>query len=77
VRGLVPFTAQTRMSGMDLPTAAASARAPGDSVRVGEAQGGHGAAGAAPIVEQVSNDGATPLVVVDRTAGGPAGGCSV
>jgi len=69
---LVPFTAQTRMSGVDLP-AAGDGRA-GRSIRKGAAESvkawvvANGAAipdDLAPIVEQIATGGGTPLVVAD------------
>jgi len=74
---LVPFTAQTRMSGMDFPaTGGAPARqvrkGAGDSVRrIVEEEGGVVPLELGPIVEQVSSDGATPLVVFERRDGSP------
>ncbi len=64
---LVPFTAQTRMSGLDLADGRAVRKGAADSVRrfVVE-QGGTVPLELGPIVDQVSNDGATPLVVVDK-----------
>ncbi len=64
---LVPFTAQTRMSGIDLPEGRSVRKGAADSVRrfVGE-QGGAIPIELSPIVEEVSNAGATPLVVIDR-----------
>ncbi len=68
---MVPFTAQTRMSGMDFPAtpdrpARTVRKGAGDSVRrfVTE-QGGEMPLELGPIVESVSKDGATPLVVID------------
>ena len=75
---LVPFTAQTRMSGMDFPTAGPGR--PGRVVRKGagdavrrwvEAEGGQPPMELGAIVESVSSDGATPLVVVDRVGDQP------
>ena len=72
---MVPFTAQTRMSGMDFPS---SDGIPARSVRKGaaesvrhmvEAEGGTVPLELGPLVEQVSRDGATPLVVTDRRDG--------
>ncbi|HMJ78748.1 MAG TPA: potassium-transporting ATPase subunit KdpB, partial [Iamia sp.] len=61
----VPFTAQTRMSGVDVGTRRLRKGA-GDAVRAWVAeQGGRVPADLAPIVERVSTDGATPLVVAD------------
>jgi K+-transporting ATPase ATPase B chain len=74
---LVPFTAQTRVSGMDFP---AVGDEPGRQVRKGaaetvrqivEAAGGTVPIEVLPLVEMVSRDGATPLVVTDRRDGEP------
>ncbi len=68
---LVPFTAQTRMSGMDLTSGRLVRKGAADSVRrFVEAEGGVVPLELLPIVEQVSRDGATPLVVIDKA--GPA-----
>ncbi len=67
---LVPFTAQTRMSGMDLVDGRSVRKGAADSVRrFIEAEGGSVPLELGPIVERVSNDGATPLVVIDRRPG--------
>ena len=72
---LVPFTAQTRMSGMDFPaidgTPARSVRkGAAESVRrMVEVEGGTVPLELGPLVEGVSRDGATPLVVTDRRDG--------
>ncbi len=67
----VPFTAQTRMSGIDF---AAQGDRPARSIRKGaaasvkawvEAQGGEYPAGVAAAVERVSKEGGTPLVVAE------------
>ncbi|MFT3852909.1 MAG: potassium-transporting ATPase subunit KdpB [Ilumatobacteraceae bacterium] len=70
---LVPFTAQTRMSGMDLSDGRQVRKGAADSVRrfveaeaEAEAEGGRVPLELLPIVEQVSREGATPLVVIDR-----------
>jgi potassium-transporting ATPase ATP-binding subunit len=72
---MVPFTAQTRMSGMDFPAKN------GDRVRqvrkgaavtverMVEAEGGTVPLEVLPMVEQIAKEGATPLVVSDRWAG--------
>jgi potassium-transporting ATPase ATP-binding subunit len=69
---LVPFTAQTRMSGMDFPALDGQ---PPRSVRKGAAESVRqmvaAAGGTVPLelgalVEGVSRDGATPLVVTDQ-----------
>jgi K+-transporting ATPase ATPase B chain len=70
---LVPFTAQTRMSGMDLSDGRSVRKGAADSVRrFVESQGGIVPLEIGPIADQVSRDGATPLVVVDRAAGAVA-----
>ena len=67
---LVPFTAQTRMSGMDLSDGRTVRKGAADSVRrFVVAEGGLVPLELTPIVEQVSNEGATPLVVIDRRPG--------
>jgi potassium-transporting ATPase ATP-binding subunit len=67
---LVPFTAQTRMSGMDMSNGRHVRKGAADSVRrFVEAEGGSFPLEVLPVVEQVSKDGATPLVVIDRPAG--------
>jgi len=67
---LVPFTAQTRMSGMDLSNGRSIRKGASESVRrFVEAEGGTFPLEVLPIVEQVSKDGATPLVVIDRAVG--------
>ncbi len=64
---LVPFTAQTRMSGMDLTSGRLVRKGAADSVRrFVETEGGLVPLELLPIVEQVSRDGATPLVVIDK-----------
>jgi potassium-transporting ATPase ATP-binding subunit len=71
---LVPFTAQTRMSGLDID---------GTSVRKGAAdavrawvlqQGGKGPDDLAPLVEGVATAGGTPLVVAEARMDGVRGG---
>jgi potassium-transporting ATPase ATP-binding subunit len=71
---LVPFTAQTRMSGLDVD---------GTSVRKGAAdsvrrwvieQGGKAPDDMIPLVEGVATAGGTPLVVAEATAGNGADG---
>ncbi len=69
---MVPFTAQTRMSGMDLPTGRRVRKGAADSVRrFVTAEGGRVPGDLAEIVEAVSRSGATPLVVIDQIDGGP------
>jgi potassium-transporting ATPase ATP-binding subunit len=69
---LVPFTAQTRMSGMDFADGQSVRKGAADSVRrmVAE-EGGDVPIELAPIVEGISRDGATPLVVMDRVGAAP------
>ncbi len=68
---LVPFTAQTRMSGMDFPAmggrpARSVRKGAGDSVRRFVIDGGGTVPlELGPITDGVSRDGATPLVVID------------
>ena len=69
---LVPFTAQTRMSGVDLP-ARAVRKGAADSVRRWVEEGG----GSFPAqlndtVDRIASQGGTPLVVADRANGSPA-----
>jgi K+-transporting ATPase ATPase B chain len=67
---LVPFTAQTRMSGMDLTSGRQVRKGAADSVRrFVETEGGTVPLEMLPIVESVSKAGATPLVVIDKAAG--------
>ncbi|MEO5841894.1 MAG: potassium-transporting ATPase subunit KdpB [Acidimicrobiales bacterium] len=70
---MVPFTAQTRTSGMDYPDGRSVRKGAADSVRrlVSDA-GGQVPIELAPIVEQVSRDGATPLVVIDKAGAADA-----
>jgi K+-transporting ATPase ATPase B chain len=74
----VAFTAQTRMSGVDLAVAGAQ---PAREVRKGAAasvtgwitgNGGKVAPQLAEIVDRISTSGGTPLVVAERTIGRPA-----
>ena len=68
---LVPFTAQTRMSGMDLPDGRRVRKGAADSVRrFVTQQGGTVPLELLPIVDGVSKEGATPLVVIDQQPGG-------
>jgi potassium-transporting ATPase ATP-binding subunit len=71
---LVPFTAQTRMSGIDLPPdgdghpARSIRKGAADSVRAwAEGRGGTIPGDLAPIVEQIATGGGTPLVVAEDT----------
>ncbi|MBC7549350.1 MAG: potassium-transporting ATPase subunit KdpB, partial [Cellulomonas sp.] len=81
---LVPFTARTRMSGLDLPAAGAhdddhvtgvrhirkgAAAAVSAWVR---STGGHTGPDTAEIVDAISSSGGTPLVVAEQLGSGPA-----
>ena len=67
---LVPFTAQTRMSGMDLSDGRTVRKGAADSVRrFVQDEGVTVPLELLPIVEDVSKAGATPLVVIDRRPG--------
>jgi K+-transporting ATPase ATPase B chain len=69
---LVPFTAQTRMSGMEFANGRSVRKGAADSVRqLVIAEGGHVPIELAPIVDGISRDGATPLVVIDRLGAEP------
>ena len=66
----VPFTAQTRMSGIDLPDGTQLRKGAGSAVAAWvAAEGGSTASDLEPIVERVSSLGATPLVVASRAPG--------
>jgi len=68
---LVPFTAQTRMSGMDFVNGRSVRKGAADSVRtLVIEEGGAVPIELAPIVEGISRDGATPLAVIDRVGTG-------
>ena len=65
---LVPFTAQTRMSGLDFPDGRHVRKGATDSVRRWvEEQGGHIPPELTEHVATISNAGGTPLVVADGT----------
>jgi potassium-transporting ATPase ATP-binding subunit len=61
----VPFTAHTRMSGVDLHGREIRKGATDAIVRLIEQKGGHFPAEVRAIVEEVAKQGATPLVVAD------------
>jgi K+-transporting ATPase ATPase B chain len=70
---LVPFTAQTRMSGMDFADGRSVRKGAGEQVRqLVRDEGGTVPIELAPIVEGISRDGATPLVVLDRRGSEPS-----
>ncbi len=63
---LVPFTAQTRMSGLDLPDGRKIRKGATDSVRAWiESRGGSAPPELLAHVHDISNGGGTPLVVAD------------
>ena len=67
---LVPFTAQTRMSGMDFADGRRIRKGAADSVRRMVIEAGGDVPGElGDIVERVAKDGATPLTVVAWTEG--------
>ncbi len=67
---MVPFTAQTRMSGMDFSNGRQVRKGATDSVKRYCAElGGEVPLELTPITDSVSRDGATPLVVIDQTPG--------
>jgi potassium-transporting ATPase ATP-binding subunit len=74
---MVPFTAQTRMSGMDFPAtdgdrARQVRKGAAETVeRMVESEGGTVPLEVLPMVEQIAKEGATPLVVSDQRAGEP------
>src|SRR5262249_56882178 len=68
----VPFTAQTRMSGVDLDGRQVRKGAADAINRFLSGNGGAAAPELAPIVERISRAGGTPLVVAERTR--PLGG---
>ena len=64
----VPFTAQTRMSGIDLPDGRQIRKgAPDAVVRYIQRQGGNVPKDLQAIVDRVASEGATPLVVTEAT----------
>lgn len=66
----VPFTAQTRMSGVDLGDGTQLRKGAGSAVVAWvAAEGGTPPHDLAPLVDGVSGEGATPLVVARRTSG--------
>jgi potassium-transporting ATPase ATP-binding subunit len=69
---LVPFTAQTRMSGMDFADGRSVRKGAGEQVRqLVREEGGQVPIELASIVDGISRDGATPLVVMDRFGSAP------
>ncbi len=76
----VPFTAQTRMSGVDLPAGAlgrALRKGAGDAIRRHvEARGGRWPAEVQAAADEVARRGSTPLVVCDGEGPGSGGEAS-
>ena len=64
---LVPFTAQTRMSGIEWHNRSIRKGAADAVVRWVEERGGHVPSDLAPIVEGIAQGGGTPLVVAEGT----------
>jgi K+-transporting ATPase ATPase B chain len=68
---LVPFTAQTRMSGLDLADGTQLRKGAGSAIAAWvHAEGGTDVHGLEEIIDGVSAAGATPLVVATRAPGG-------
>jgi potassium-transporting ATPase ATP-binding subunit len=64
----VPFTAQTRMSGVDMPDGVKIRKGAPDAIlRYVEAGGGAAPTQLAGIIAKIGNRGATPLVVAENT----------
>jgi K+-transporting ATPase ATPase B chain len=69
---LVPFTAQTRMSGMDFADGRSVRKGAAEAVRrLAESQGATVPIELGAIVDTIARDGATPLVVMSRTGTAP------
>jgi K+-transporting ATPase ATPase B chain len=68
----VPFTAQTRMSGVDLGDRQVRKGAAAAVMKWVRENGGHPTERVGEIVDLVSGTGGTPLVVAERVAGQPA-----
>jgi K+-transporting ATPase ATPase B chain len=68
----VPFTAQTRMSGVDVGGREVRKGAAGSCLRWVRDNGGTEPADIGSIVDAISASGGTPLVVADRQVGSPA-----
>jgi K+-transporting ATPase ATPase B chain len=69
---IVPFTAQTRMSGLDLPDGSQIRKGAGSAVLAWVEESGRAASSTAAQldeqIERISNDGGTPLVVATKAA---------
>ena len=68
----VPFTAQTRMSGVDVGDREVRKGAAGSVIQWVRDHGGNPPADVGQIVDGISASGGTPLVVAERVAGDPA-----
>ncbi len=68
----VPFTAQTRMSGVDVDGREVRKGAAGSVVQWVRENGGNPPADVGQIVDGISASGGTPLVVAERVVGEPA-----
>ncbi|MEV4708650.1 potassium-transporting ATPase subunit KdpB [Actinoplanes sp. NPDC049316] len=68
----VPFTAQTRMSGVDLPGRQIRKGAAAAVMKWVRQNGGHPTEAVGEIVDTVSGTGGTPLVVAEQLDGQPA-----
>jgi K+-transporting ATPase ATPase B chain len=68
----VPFTAQTRMSGVDLPGRRVRKGAAAAVMKWVRENGGHPTEEVGAIVDAVSTAGGTPLVVAEHVGGRPA-----
>ncbi|GAB3587626.1 potassium-transporting ATPase subunit KdpB [Calidifontibacter terrae] len=70
---VVPFTAQTRMSGVDFADGSCVRKGAGAAVDDWiQKQGGHSSADIAANIDRISGAGGTPLVVAERDAAGTA-----
>jgi K+-transporting ATPase ATPase B chain len=67
---IVPFTAQTRMSGLDLPDGSQIRKGAGSAVIAWAAVKGGESSELEAIVDRIANLGGTPLVVATKSAGG-------
>ena len=68
----VPFTAQTRMSGVDIDDRKIRKGAASAVMKWVRDNGGHPSGEVGPIVDGISASGGTPLVVAEKVGGGPA-----
>ena len=63
---VIPFTAQTRLSGLDLPDGRSWRKGAGDAAMAyARAGGGNVPVGLAPLVDEAARAGRTPIVVVE------------